>query len=845
MAIGRIGRYVTGPEVDRGEVGSGWQRACVYDSSTQQLIVYELGAWIGTLSGSPRVRLVIGDVNGSGTGVPGDVLAYTSELTPAAGYSDIAGGDDYFGSVSPFLANPAKYSLGVTVRNGTISHSMRAAAAIGAANRNFYDKSGLGSTVPTDPLGGSGTYNGHMSIWATGEVNEPPDTPTGLTLSGLQTDANLKPAIKSDFSDVNEVLPNGAAWDYINQVHIQVKPSGGSVIWDYVYTASEGEREARVSSRTYTGPALSYGTPYEYRIRHSDRAGAWSSFTGWTSFSVAGAGSVEAPSSPTGKQTTLTPGPFTAKWTSQASLSTNAVQARLKIGGVVVQTGSIAAKTYASGANIQISWAESGFSTLDWGTDYTFEIRARDTANQWSDWSGGRAFQTNTAPAIPVLSSPVNSAVVTARPLLIAKAGDHEGDPLTVKFRIKDSSGNVLFTRTGTYRPATSDYSYQTTSTDLAALGTFRWDVYSFDGTLYSGETTVEASAAKTAERSFVYASGPSVTLNSPADGTVLTTNTLSLAWTAPTQVSRQITVYSTSGSLVYQTDNEVTTAQAATINPSVLNGSSYTVTVKVTDSNGLTGESTPVVFTVQYPEPDPLPLFEAYPTSIGTDTEASVIFMTWQPTSYSASQFLGYDIHRVPLTGGIVTGPREWLRRIKSPLQTVFIDAEGVSGQDYRYELRQAIQVGQDELVSSVLTAQARADFRGIIIHNVFEPEEYRINLQYAASAGDEGDWQFEQDVAYVLPTGAKQSRAVRGTRNQWNPSGSFRLITDQTATARQRRDQFKKLVEHGGTLCFRDGHSNLAYVSLRSARMRNRFGYYEVDLSFENVAYKPGEQS
>lgn len=818
----------------------------MYDAGSQTLIVYQLGAWIGTYSGSPKVRIGMGGVSGS-TPDPGTRLGYTAEFTPSTAYTDILGGASYVQNVTPFLAAPGRYSLAITCRDGVISHSMRAAASISAANRNFYDKSGLASTVPTSPIGGDPAYNGHMSVWAVGMVNEAPSTPINRTPYGTITDGDTTPDLAADFNDANTTLPNGQSWDYVNQVQIQVRQVGStSLKWDTTYTASSSERTNKRTSRTYAGSALSFGVAYEWRIRQSDRAGAWSSWSSWLQFTLAGAGAVGTPTTPSGRITTRTPASFVAPWTSQGSLATNAVQIRLLVGGQVIATSGTISKTVAAGSNITISWAESGFSTLDWGTPYTFQIRGRDTANVWSDWSTARAFNTNGAPTVPAFRQPADATVTTSRPKLRAKATDPDGNTVTIYFRIKNSSGTVLYTRTGTYSASSGYWEYQTTATDLASYATYRWDCYSYDGSLYSGEATTAAAASKSSELTFIYATGPTATITSPTEGQVFSTRVIPMAWTAPDQVKRQIFFYDESGKQVYAS-NDVTTSETAVnvLNAAISNGQTYTAVVKVTDANGLTGNSDPVAFSLSYDSATMIQGVTAYPVTLGFDVLPTAVYISWEGTTYPASQFNSYDVYRVPLDspGGTAVGDRVLLRRITNPLQTAFVDAFPASNEAYAYQVEQSITVGIDVLTSDPAEAQAVVAFNGIVLGSVWEPETYHVELRYAADVDDEGTWEYAQDITYVLPTGAQQSTAIRGSRMEWNPSGTYKLFGDEFATREQRIAALKDLIRRGGTMCIRDGHGERRYVSLVSARIKRHRLWDEAELKFQEVAFSPAD--
>src|SRR5690606_6137518 len=130
---------------------------------------------------------------------------------------------------------------------------------------------------PTNPVEGSMSTEGHMSVWATGEVNVKPNNPGNLTPSGNLPGTSLTPTLTSTFSDPNETLNNGAKWDELTSYQIQVL-QGSTVKWDQTFNASSTEKTQRKTSRVYAGSALAHDVTYTYRIRHKDRMGAWSNW---------------------------------------------------------------------------------------------------------------------------------------------------------------------------------------------------------------------------------------------------------------------------------------------------------------------------------------------------------------------------------------------------------------------------------------------------------------------------------------------------------------------------------------------------------------------------------------
>lgn len=834
-----IGRHVTGPEPDWGFIGYNQQRATVYGTTTQTLILYRLGGWLGKYAGSPVSRIGIGSVSG---GAPGALLAYTQEFSPTVAYADSAGGASYEYPVTPIVLSPGQYSLVFTALNGQVSHSMRQAAFINESNENFYTKNTSGSSVPSNPIGGSPAYNGHMSLWGVAVVNTKPKVPLYREPSGLIVSTDTTPVFRSQFNDDEKVLPDGRNYDRANQVHIQVRQVGTTTnLWDVTYTATPAESSSHNLEREYAGSALSLGVDYEWRVRHSDQSSTWSDWSSWLGFKLSDGGAVALPTTPTGRQTTLTPGPYVAKWTNAGGASTTNVQIRLKINGALQAESPEIAKVVANGANISITNAEAGWGSMGWGTNYTFEIRGK-SGGVWSQWSEGQSFSTNYAPGVPTAVSPGSGEVVTSLPLLRVKVTDPDNSSVTAYFRIKNNSGALLFTRTGTYHSLSDEYRYQTTPSDMASFAVYQWDSYSFDGTLYSGTQTLAANAVASAERTVNYAQGPTVTVSSPADAGTVTSSNLTVTWTGANQTKYRITITDVSGNPIYDTGTVTSAVQTLVISPGLQNGQSYSLKVEVTNNLGLLGVSSPVVFLVSYPPISVLPNVNAYPVTLGMDTSESAVVVEWGPTTYPLSQFVSYSVYRSPL--GADAGQAIRLARIPNPMQTVFLDATGASGQTYLYAIAQEISVGVDVLSSDRVGVEAGVKFEGVMLNSIFHPESYHTQLLYPAKKGDEGTLTYQQDKVFVIPTGAKKATVVRGAQSQWNPSGDYRLVSDHSAPYERREAELKALAEEAGHLCWRSGRGEVLFVSLASLRVGMRRRSSEVNLQFEEVEFELGAE-
>lgn len=849
-----VGRRVTAPESDLGSIGAGYLRGCVFDAVSQALWIYRAGIWCGRSGGSSptcRVAAYLGDSNKE----PSSRLGYFASFVASTAMLDITGGasyerdleyEDATGGSKAILVTAGQRVAGAVLATGAgLNHSMKAAAGITAENEHFYQRTGLSQPPPASfpPFTDLGVQ-GHMTIWFVAETNDAPETPTNLSPAG--TIATLTPLLAADFRDKNAGDGGTDRGDGLTRYQLEVRrQSDGVYVWQpAAFDANSAEKTNKRFARDYGGTALVTGVTYEWRCRVRDRAGAWSPWTAWTAFTPGSLGTVTLAGTPTGKQETRQPGPFQFSWSHPQGLATNAVEIRLKQGSTIVRTSPTIAKSVASGSSGSITWAETTWADLDWGGSYTYEVRARDTNNAWSNWSAGRSFTVNAVPGIPTNLAPAQSQVVTTLPKLACQASDADDDPgtgLVVKARIKDSNGNVLQTRTMTYNASTGQWEYQTTSVDLASYATYRWDAYSYDGTVYSGGATAEASATASPEATFAYAQGPGVTVTSPANNGTVTTATPTYQWsvTGGTQAQKRVRVWSAggydAGAPPLYDSGWVTDGSASFTQPSgyLVNGQSYDLVVSVKDTLNLDGQSTPVRFTLQYTPPATLTGVVATPVQLGTDPWPTAIRISWDPTTEPESSWLGYVVYRDDLDRP--------LAEIADPSETAYLDPLPVSGRTYRYRVTQLASREGNVIESAAAEVEAAVSLGGVVLASVRDPLVLRAILARVAerrheARGQETTYQRWGDAAPVT---------VRTPARYWQTVGSYQLRDDAVATAAQRRQELEALWAAGGTLCYRDERGVKRFVTIPADGLvltDLRLGRTDVELTLREEQYREG---
>jgi hypothetical protein len=463
-------------------------------------------------------------------------------------------------------------------------------------------------------------------------------------------------------------------------------------------------------------------------------------------------------------------------------------------------------------------------------------VQGRDTNGVWSNYSARRTFNTNAPPGIPDGLSPSNGEILTSRPLLTAQvtdADDTVATGLQVKFRIKNDAGTVLFTRTATFNPATGLFEYQTTSTDLATFADYRFDAFSYDGTLYSGARTSEASAVKSAEEPFTYANGPTVSITSPAPGAVIDSSTPTISWTASAQNRYRVRVYKAgTNNIVYERGPLVSAATSWQIPAGYLrNHTAYDIELMVEDTTPLQGISARVTITTDYTPPPTPTGFLATPVKIKRDTAPTAILLQMESSSEPAGTFVGRFLYRDDLDHPLAV--------LSSPNDTSFIDYEPTSGREYTYTLRDVAQRDLDQVESTAVEASAMVVIQGVVLASTQNPERYRV------TARGYRDRRFARklDEAVYTPWGEGKPRTYRRKARWWEGTITLRLVNDAGVSFLAQLDDLREMDEQNHTLCYRDALGRKLFMTMTDVVENDlQARHCDVDVSLREEQYQEG---
>lgn len=404
------------------------------------------------------------------------------------------------------------------------------------------------------------------------------------------------------------------------------------------------------------------------------------------------------------------------------------------------------------------------------------------------------------------------ASAVSARLGFVAftAAGSILGSVYVTGFTYKGS-----ITRSASFVSGTT-WKYTPLSTEIE-LGPHSWTAYSKDVVLYSGNTTVEASAAKPSARTFTYALGPGVTVTAPINLSTVTTAGLTVNWSttgSPTKFQVQLTELSPPSdfsspveSIVY--DSLLQNSVATTWNIPSGNyhqGGIYGLTVYVEDALGLGSTSSMIQFTVTYTPPIALASFTVVPITLVGDPWNTSNDINWSATTYG-DDFEEYVIYRSDLS-------TPW-KRIPNASTIHIIDTEPPPGVDITYTITQMISIGLDVIESVPMSQISRVDIHGIVLSSVTNGESYRMCFE----VDEERKFTPFIDEKVYRPVSGAKPFTIRRRGVYWKISTKVTLYDTNLTTALEKKRRCEDLVENGGiTVCYRDEDGYIKYVAIES---------------------------
>jgi hypothetical protein len=781
--------------------------------------------------------------------VPGSLVQSFNTVSVTNAVGENAAGVIYSSSpdgVEAFMGSSgSRYGFVVHARVGFLIVKMSNASDISGFDEKFYERTGYSSSTPPNPSGMSsiGTQ-GHMQIWLEGDANVSPVAPINVSPSGSVF--STTPTILASFRDQNgsygdSVSPSLNVGDYMVQCRIEVQRKLDQVeFWDHTYTVSPAERDANQSSRVYGNgggsTALVRGTVYQVRVSHADRFGSWGPASSWIDFTPVALGSMVVTSPSTDEKVDdLTPNVgFT--WNHVDSLGMNQVRALFYRSGSLIETSVDYALSVAAGASSTFNWSNMGIATaLLPGQVHSVKIQGRDTNSIWSALSPEVRFFTDAAPGVPTNLSPSGGVILpsSSYPVLTCKCVDSDDADPIVKAEILTGAGSLISTRTMSLVGGSSDtYQYQTTGSDLASEGDFKFRCYSGDGYLWSGGVESEGSATRSSEALFSWASVPAVSVTDPVSSGSISDASPTVSWTVTDQDKFRVRIIDTSDdSEVYSSGPIVDSVSRSWPIAAgyVRNGEIYDFEVGVEDDS-LWGYGLATNVEVAYiPPPSPANLL-VVPGVVGDEIYATYADISWDP--YEGSDFNSYVIRRVGLERPLV--------RITTQEESHFQDHHAPS-LGAVYEVVTVINAGIDELVASEEATGGLGilGIQGVCMVSLANPTTERfVSRQWS-------DIEFsltgiEEDV---MPRGATAPLVKRGS-SLWHEGEVSIPLVPELGNPEEMKSGIEALARSRG-FSYRDRNGFRLFCRIPAGSLsisRDRGGRYEAEFDLVQVMYIEG---
>lgn len=448
-----------------------------------------------------------------------------------------------------------------------------------------------------------------------------------------------------------------------------------------------------------------------------------------------------------------------------------------------------------SGATTEVTPPGSG---LFQGTWY-LRCRAIDQYGQAGSYSSTQTFTVSHKPtAIP--TSPINdttSAWVTTN--LNWNFSDPEPTDTQSAYQIiieRNDTGAVLFDST---KVVSAVKTYAKTTTSLVKDVKLRWKIRVWD----SDDVVSNYSAYQL----FTLSDAPVVTITSPTEGQQITTGQPTVTWTTDVQTTqanfRVVYKRTSDGATILDSNTIATSAQTYSAPNNILeNGVAYSVTVTVTDTQGLQGFDTNN-FTTLYQVPDPV-IYTVDASMYESDGYINIDWSDMQADGF----FIQWNVYRRQ------TGEVEWTliaEYINSGI-TYHRDWTATTGDTWEYSVTQS--AGRSGVIlDSVVNPTPSSAYADGSHYWLINPDDESNNLRLQNVTSDDFSDPYEEAELIVIGRGRKVNQ---GTRFGYDGSLVCKLRDDESETARSKRRRLQQIKQALTTYYLRTPFGDLFTVSL-----------------------------
>lgn len=680
-----------------------------------------------------------------------------------------------------------------------------------------------------------GTWSGWVQF-TVAHTNRAPNRPGEAQILGGAT--NRQPTIRNGFSDPDETLPNGQAWDYINGSHHEIY-WGGSLQWSQTFNSTAAERSGRYSERQI-GIQVPYGVPVDHWVYHIDRSGAWSQGRK-TTFTVHSGAGVDQPVSPSGRIVTpANPGNIVATYRNSGSLNTSQAEVRLiNSARTPLAFSGPLSRNVAPNANVTVTWAQSGFGTMPNGVTRGVQMQVWDSNGVPSGWSDPVWFTTNAAPSQPTVISPISGTVASELQNLTIRAHDPDQPITELSASVQlyaHPSGTAIGAPQAMSRVGTDGFEFDPSSL-ISTHQTFTWQAVVNDGYLNSPTTPLQM---------FTYAAVPNVTITAPT-GPTITTATPTFAWISTNQTHWRLRGYD-GARLVYDTGEQAGSAQEHTLADMYWVGGErwnnleeFQWDLKVRDTTTLWGSAALLSLTLEYIPPDTIVINAGVAESLPGISGTHYHRVSINQSGYAAGVFQYYRHRRIEVDGENGQPiPYAEIREniVTSPDDIDWLDFEVKSGQWYRHIVTQVVRMGIDIVESEPASIDIMAEWHGTLLHSNADPLNSSVWLNYGPTGGGWGERLQEMSTrSDVWSSHRSAPHAYLDDRRELSINGEYTLLANDSLTAQQQLDNLyrvndwqKRMKSPNGRpngICYRSGRGGsrgLLFVTMDMELLRER---------------------
>lgn len=807
--------------------------------------ITHLGAWMRSAAADPDAHVIFGVWLRDADGEPSTLLARTAAILLPTTAADVGGPIAWTNPAYTFQTPTAlrldpsqRVMLGWLVYGG----DAEVGTVFGATGLQYLQT--VATEMVTNPFLGSVVVGAELpAVYATLQTGTRPNPPTLTSPAADSTTIDVTPTLVGTFADSDTALFG----DGLRQYQIELREFGTTTaIWSgasAAFVASPAETLAGAFTREYSGPELINGHSYEWRASVTDAVFDVSDFSAWQRFDLAVGLFVDtSTASPTGKvdgnSAVIT---WSARWWQALAHNADRLQVRVWDGATLIRTGPEVSQTVIGtavlpGTPFTISAVNAGIGALTPGRAYTFQIRARDAVTlEYSAWSARVPFRTNALPTIPAPTYPASGAVSANRPEVRFISFDPDDDDVEgtgVVWEIEFTevaTGTVRTASATAFDPATNEVSYQPTATDLPSAGAYTWRARGLD--LSAGDFGISEWSAS---RGFTYTAGPSFTLIEPTQNQVLSALASEVRWTAPSQTTYRVRLYTTAGAL-FKDSGVLTGSATSFIMPTtwMVNGGVYDVQVESWVGATLSLSSLVRVSVNLTAVPAPTGVQAAR-----TELVSQSVRVSWDPTTLPTGQFSAWVVQRWPTVLGQAAATT--IATLTSPAQLFFDDTSAPSDFSLSYGVKQRRLTVTGTADSAVTVAPAPVSV--VLISPVIVAIGDASLVFPVVWLGDGLSGSFAPRRSTWQTWGAQgKSFVVTAPGGAESLSVTVTLRSDDRGPMMQHFTNLKNIVKSGRPVTYRGEHSSEVFtMGIVSFQWRRgaEIGTREATLQLEEIA-------